>query len=575
MPITIVSGNLNQYGNTGQFESDRSTWGYADSAYISTRSSAQQTAGLYSAHVQKSSLSDLQLLPCRWFSELGKKYFLKAKVRVPAGAPVGDDADIITLEISLNNFLLCQTLISKVDKTVLEATDTWVEIEAYYEHTNALFASFNEVSHIHLNGTGILDGEIYVDQFEVYEFTGTPDEEPEPEPEEPDETDDTYLSKNPITLSKNATIDWEEEENYRLYCDVRVEDEADSGEYNSKLKVDLPPTSAGQVVFYLRQAFRDCFAFIPPSLNSSAISRLTDRIKRFKCFTGELIGTEITPEDLEDNGADLVLYGGIDKINYPGLNYLSTYLPTNKKFLTWAPVEKHVDRLQEDYLNFWIYSDTIGSLKLQAKAYYDDNTDETDIVATLDPVQYRSLYQIPAGPANCGVALINPAKNLTHYELTLLDQDDEAISETRTYYINLVRKPLTRFFMFVNSLGAHEVLCFTGQAAEETSFDREIVQKFLPHDYSALDGEFAANSVFMQAKNEYSSGHIKDRLAAQWHDYMKDFLLSPQIFDVTDGTRIPVVITGGSWKKEDQNYQRFIRFEAKPAYDNDSYTPSL
>ncbi len=574
MPKTIVSGNLNQYGNAGQFETDRSTWGYADAAYTSIRSSSQQTAGLYSAHVTKSATSDTLLLPCRWFSELGKKYLLKAKVRVPTATPPAADAVNITLVPDLNNFTLAQTEIERTDKTVLEAKDVWVDIEISFEHTNALFPTLNEVCHIHVDSAPILNGQIFVDQFEVYEYIGTSDPEPEPEPDPPDETDVVFHSKNPITLGKAASVGWEAETNYRLYCDVRVEDVADSGVYNSKLKTELPPDSDGNVVFYQNEAFRDAFALIPPTLNQNAIVRLTDRIKRFKSFTGELTDTEVTPGALDESAANLVLHGGIDKFRWPTLAYLSTYLPTNKKFLTWAPVQKYVDRLQEDYLNFWVYSDTIATLKLQIKAYFDDDTDETDITTELSPVTFRSLYQVPAGPVNSGATLINPAKNVTRYELSLLDQADAVISEVRTYYINSVRHPLTRYFMFLNSLGSFEVLRFIGQAEKLTEFNRELVQKFLPHSYAPLDGEFASYNNLMQPKDNYSSGYIKGRMAEAWHEYLQDFLNTSILYDVTDGRRLPLIITAGNWMKADQDYQRFIRFEAKPAYDNQSFTPS-
>jgi hypothetical protein len=162
---------------------------------------------------------------------------------------------------------------------------------------------------------------------------------------------------------------------------------------------------------------------------------------------------------------------------------------------------------------------------------------------------------------------------LVKYELALLDQDDEEISEVRTYH-TAVKAPLTRYFMFLNSLGSFEVLRFVGQANRQTEFSREVVQKFLPHDYAAEDGEFAVNSVLSVKKNNFSSGYIKGKLAAEWHEYMEDFLLSPRIFNITTGSRIPVVITGASMELQDQNYERFIRFDAKPGYDNISFTPS-
>lgn len=382
-----------------------------------------------------------------------------------------------------------------------------------------------------------------------------------------------WHSKNPVILEKLAASNWASLINYRLYNDVRVEDNAGSGVFTSKLKVDLHPDSTGKVIFYMAEAFRDAFSFITPDENETTIIKLTDRIKRFKNFSGSLQNQEITPAALTESLPSLVIWGGLSKEKFPGLNYFTTYLAANKKFLTWAPVQKYVDRNQEDYLNFFVYG-FFTSLKLQIKAYFDDNTSQTAIISTITGVKRYELYQFPSGPTNSGAATINAAKNLVKYEISILDGGNVQISEVRTYHVMRYKNPLTRHFMFLNSLGSFEVLRFTGQAVESTSFNRDILQKFLPHNYDPQGGEFAVNEVTAQKRNSYSSGFIKGQLAAQWHEYMEDFLLSPRIFLVTDGQRLPVVITAGDLSREDQNHERYFRFEAKPAYDNTSYTPS-
>jgi hypothetical protein len=570
MAKILVSSNLNLYGNAGQFETDRSTWGFGDASYTAIRSTLQKTSGLYGALVTKSSGSDTLIIPYSFPATVGKTYAIRAKVRVPSSNPVADDAAVITMASSLDNLLFDLTVLESTTKTVLEAEDTWVDIELAVERTGS-FLGPNVGGYIRVAGTLNVGGQIFIDQLEVYEYIeGEDPEEPEPEPEV---FDLVFHSKNPITQSKTASPGWEASTNFRLYNDIRVEDVADSGVYTSKLKVDLPPDEDGNVVFYIAEAFRNVFSFTPPSLSQNTIVRLTDRIKRFKCFTGELEDTETVPGALDESVVNLVLFGGISKLKWPGLSYFTSYMTTNKKFLTWAPVEKYVDRLQEDYLNFWVYADTIAELQLRIKAYFDDGTNQTEITKTISPVAYGELYQIPAGPVNSGASVINAAKNLVKYELSLLDNNDIVITEVRTYHVQAIRHPLTRFFMFLNSLGAFEVLRFTGQAVKRTEFSREVVQKFLAHNYAALDGEFVSNSITIQGKHSFSSGFVKDRYAEQWHDYLVDFLRSPIVYDITSGTRVPVVITGGSHEKADQDYTRYIQFEAKPAYEDESYTP--
>lgn len=574
MPLLRVSGNLNTYGNAGNFETDPSTWGFSGAGFTITRDSGQQTKGIYSCKAV-SQLDDfalgLPLIVARAKApaiEVGKTYQIVAKVRTNTALPVASDDCELSLERVVIPFLTY-----KVTRKVSAIKNTWLEVEGRF--VASLIAGPTTEFLLQLfQSTGtdpIIGGELWVDEFEIYEYIMTEDA-----PAEDPEFDTVYFSKNPVPWPRAATVGWGVINNYRLYNDVRVEETTGTDVFTSKLKARLYPDADGNGVFSARAAFRDLLTAIPPDLNETEIVRLTDRIKFFKHYSGELQDDESIPDegDLTASNAMLVLLGGVSKQKYPGLNYFTSYLPANKKFLTWAPVVKDVDRLQEDYLNFWIYSVDIATIKLQVKVYFDDTTNETDVIKEVTGVVYGQLYQVPAGPANCGALLINPAKNATHYEVSLLDQADAVISEVRTYRIAQVRHPLTRFFMFLNSLGSYEVLMFTGQAESSTDFDREVVQKFLPYNYAAIDGEFQVNHVTLQQKASYSSGFIKGALAKQWKEYMVDFIKSTDIYDVTTGERLKRVVTTTTMPGEaDQEYLRFIRFEALDNYVDENFTP--
>lgn len=575
MAKILVGSNLNTFGDAGQFEADRSTWGFGDGSGYPTfiRSGAFKTAGLYSALVTYySSQGNSILMPCRFTFEPNKFYILKAKVRVPSSNKVGADATKITLSVSLDNLGIGLGIqFDLVEKTVLQATDAWVDIECSVQAGDTPFA----YTGLNIRADGALNdgGQIYVDQFEVYQYIE--DDEPE-EPEDPETVEEVYFSRNPIVFEKSATGGWEAMTNYRLYDDVRVEDEADSGVYVSKLKTALPPESNGKANFLVRAAFRKVLNPVPPAYNHSTIDRLTDRIKRFKHFTGQLIDDQVEPLALLESAPYLALHGGLSKYAWPTLQFFTSYLPAQKKFMTWAPVHKAVDRNQEDYLNYFVFLEDTAQLKLIIKAYFDDGTNQTSVVKSKVGVQYRELYILPAGPVNSGALLINPAKNLIYYELWLQDQGDVVISEVRTYVIDQVGSPNKRFFLFLDSLGTHQVIRFTGQAEYSTSVSKEQVIKFLPHSYTALDGEKETNNAKLQESGSYSSGLLDMPNSAAWLDYLKDFLISGQVYDVTDGKRRPVQIYPGTFPTgADQNYERFIRFTLVDSYEDENYTPKL
>lgn len=381
-----------------------------------------------------------------------------------------------------------------------------------------------------------------------------------------------WLHGNFITKSQSASTGWEAAINYRIYDDVRVEDEAGSGTFISKLKIALPPDSTGLALLQVRQAFRKIMEPVAP-VYSEDIIRLTDRIKFFKHYTGELEGTEETPAILTESLPNLVVWGGLDKFNYPDYDFFAEY-PTHKKFMSWAPLTKQVDPLQPDYLNFWLYKSTSNELHLKVKAYYDDNTNQTATTASISPVAYGRLYQVPTGPANSGVKFIDPEKNVVKYDLWLEDQSG-IISEVRTYVLDAFSIPDVRLFMFANSLGSFEVMRFYGAAEITNGFEREIIQKYLAPGYASITGEKAVHRATRIKKESYSSGYFKGLLAKEWQDYMNDFMLSPYVYEIMGTTLRPVIITDGSIETIDKDFKRFFRFTAEDGYDNNFYTPTI
>ena len=384
--------------------------------------------------------------------------------------------------------------------------------------------------------------------------------------------DAVYLSKNPITFNTTAPSTWISEDNHRQFVDVRVEDVAGSGIFLSKMKTKLVPDASRNATFYLQRAFRSVLTAAAPTVNDGEIRRLTDRIKLYKVFRGFINGDLQEPASYTASNPFLVLLGGIDKFRFPSLNYLTTYLPANKKFLTWAPLSKVVDRTQDDYLNFWIYGAGVNTLKLQIKVYWDDNTNSTVVTKIKAGVAYAQLYQIPAGPLNSGALLINPAKTVTKYELSLLDQDDAAISETREYILQDA-KPNSRYFMFLNSLGAYEVLRFNGIGQKMAAIDQRLTENFLPHNYSAQAGQFKNSNAVRQNMWSFSSGYLP---SPQWFDYMQDFLSSSAVSLQQGATRLPIIIEPGDFNmQEDLNYEYAVQFTARTAFNDEVYTPPV
>ena len=241
MAIQLVGSNLNNWGNKGQFETDSSTWGFGSDSYRTVaRNGAYRSAGSYCASVQIKDTNAgffFSLVPCSGIPTVGgKKYIARAKVRCNSNNPVAEPNVIVRIDkvnhYGISNVVYTkQKLISEIADS--QAANNWFDIETTFdapfdgpigglEVALILNALDNNANNVFLNGV------LFIDQLEVYEYVVVPDNpDPDPEPEQPVES--AFFSKNPIVFTVPALANYQNITNYRLYCDTRIEEIVDSG----------------------------------------------------------------------------------------------------------------------------------------------------------------------------------------------------------------------------------------------------------------------------------------------------------------------------------------------------------
>jgi hypothetical protein len=93
-------------------------------------------------------------------------------------------------------------------------------------------------------------------------------------------------------------------------------------------------------------------------------------------------------------------------------------------------------------------------------------------------------------------------------------------------------------------------------------------------DYAALDGELQAGSATFRKESDHSSGHLTGRYGKAYQQYLLDFMVSKQVYEITSGNRVPVVIDKSSMRyQDDESNEYYLRFKAIESYTNHSVTP--
>lgn len=393
---------------------------------------------------------------------------------------------------------------------------------------------------------------------------------------------DVFLTRNHMLRTYAVPADWEIQNNYRYYLAVEIND-GSPPTWQTAITMEIKPRyPANEAKFDMKAAFRRAFNPTPPAVGSNINALYGNTAKKFRLKRGDLTGAKLLPDVITTEEEFLALYGGLSKQKFAELgHFFFSYLSglTPRKFLTWAPPEKQVDRNQEDYLSFWLVN-SLTTLKLQCTAYYDDGTNQTAVTKTKTGIDFNQvsdrLWYVPVGPANSGVLGINAEKNLVKYVVRMLNQADAVISEERTFVLDPVSYPNRRFIMFLSSLGSFEVLRFYGTTEEEESYERQPTRQYLAPGYSATEPELKAGGPALGTNTlNLSTGFFEGRYGKQWQLYMRDLLRSPHVWDVTSGKRVPLVVTSSSLPgPQDRNYQYFARLTAVEAYTDDNYTPA-
>ena len=177
--ITIVSSNLNDYGNNGTFESAYSppSWGtYFNSPSIYdqtiTRSSTVAHSGTYSARAEMTDTSYGQraIIPtiAHHTASGYKKYQATCWVYIPSSNPCTSTSSRIKLSRSGGaGVSVYANLMAFVQY------NTWLKVEARFQSSVNVSADSFLTLEIDNNQTLIANGYCYVDDFNIYEITET------------------------------------------------------------------------------------------------------------------------------------------------------------------------------------------------------------------------------------------------------------------------------------------------------------------------------------------------------------------------------------------------------------------
>lgn len=349
------------------------------------------------------------------------------------------------------------------------------------------------------------------------------------------------LSRNPIVISVDPVVlaPGASRVDLTYYCELFVQKGFQSGQFDS-LSVseasEEPPaanstTSAG-AYFELQTRLDDLLAATPPVLGSSLIQVCADMTRQFYTRIERWnVGTLL---DTETRTSGWAIKAGIAERDYDTYRdlFFTRHIGGGRRFLTWQPDHKLVRPDQPEWLYFLTnFSPAPARLLVRVRCLYADNTRETYTALSLDNASYMTVFAVPVGLAALG--LLARPQAVLRYEVWLSNESEEMISEVRSFRVWTEHFEQVRYLLFQNSLGGYDTVAFVGNPVESVKVSRQLVDRFVGHDYLPTISEEIINEVTGERQITLTTG---DRMSAAHRTYFEDLLLAQEYYlaDATD-----------------------------------------
>ena len=224
------------------------------------------------------------------------------------------------------------------------------------------------------------------------------------------------------------------------------------------------------------------------------------------------------------------------------------FFKTEKKFLTWQPNNKLIDRHQPEFLSFLVHHNPAPQqLKVRVQAVFVDGTIHPTFTAfALAQVSNLAIYTAPVGFKALGLEAIelNTAKEIHHYHVWFANQNTERLTEMRRYVLNQEYTHYVRYLVFCNSLGGFDTLRAHGVSFEQLAVQSTTFQRQLPVNYTADDGElFVFDSKGIRTL-VINTGNLPNK---EWLRYLEELAWSEHILLQTADGFVPIVRTSNAY----------------------------
>jgi len=341
----------------------------------------------------------------------------------------------------------------------------------------------------------------------------------------------------------------------------------------------LPVDASGYATFDISTRFADRvyaeFQWLESSVDLMVLRAnqcMEYRIRYFEQYFDDGVNA---PGKLTETSSMYILAAGISTGQQAIYNrQQSSYwakLGYNQYFLTWAPKEKLIDRYTTEKL-FYLVRSAITELNLIVEINYNDTTSQSVITKkTVASPTNKGVYEIICSLNRLELSGYDQ-NNIDNYRVWLTNEADARISEVRTFRMDYAFHENVREFLFRNSPGGYDTLRTTGDVEDILDFERVPISKVLGDSYTELDHQITDIKVTETKSYKANTGWL-NREQLEW---VRDFLLSTQVYQIIVGKLVPVkVVSAQIANRKDREDLYAIEFEYVRSFTSEYFSREI
>ena len=244
------------------------------------------------------------------------------------------------------------------------------------------------------------------------------------------------------------------------------------------------------------------------------------------------------------------------------------------RFMTWAPMLKMTNKTSPELLFYYIIAKApYDQLDFVVIVIFTDGSTDS-IITDMRELPSNGVIELSVGYEHLDFENVFPTKTVSKWFVKLASQDLHMETETRTFILDNQTYENERIFIFQNSWGrAYDVVRFTGKGSKDIEVGFSTASSETIGNYTSFNAPVSKFGASEIQRMKCNSGWI----SYEKKDYLREMLLSKQVFEYVAGNLYPIIITNDKISQyfRDDEYLFNIEIDYDRAYRDFFFLSSL